>query len=41
MEFLMLFLLSIYVRSWNELSEQMKASLIRAGMVNKKGKIIK
>lgn len=30
-----------HVRSWNELSEQMKASLRKAGMVNKKGKIIK
>ena len=29
-----------HVRSWNELSEQMKAALRKAGMVNKKGKII-
>ena len=30
-----------HVRSWNELSEQMKAALRKAGMVNNKGKIIK
>lgn len=29
-----------HVRSWNELSETMKAALRKAGMVNKKGKII-
>lgn len=29
-----------HVRSWNELSEQMKAALRKAKMVNKKGKII-
>lgn len=30
-----------HVRSWDELSNKMKAELIKAGMVNKKGKIIK
>lgn len=30
-----------HVRSWDELSSKMKAELIKAGMVNKKGKIIK
>ena len=29
-----------HVRSWSELSETMKAVLRKAGMVNKKGKII-
>lgn len=29
-----------HVRSWNELSETMKAALRKAGMVNKRGKII-
>ncbi|MBQ3599583.1 MAG: hypothetical protein II992_00055, partial [Lachnospiraceae bacterium] len=29
-----------HVRSWNELSETMKAVLRKAGMVNKKGKIV-
>lgn len=29
-----------HVRTWNELSEQMKAALRKAGMVNKKGKLI-
>ncbi len=29
-----------HVRSWSELSEQMKAALRKAGKVNKKGKII-
>jgi len=29
-----------HVRSWNELSEAMKVALRKAGMVNKKGKII-
>ena len=29
-----------HVRSWNELSESMKAALRKEGMVNKKGKII-
>ena len=29
-----------HVRSWNELSEPMKAALRKAGMVTKKGKII-
>jgi len=29
-----------HVRSWSELSEQIKAALRKAGMVNKKGKIL-
>ena len=28
-----------HVRSWNELTESMKAALRKSGMVNKKGKI--